>query len=67
LAGNKWQYLTTVLDLYGRKITGFSLSNSPDSELTKRTLSNALETRGKPKNVMFNSGQGCHYTSHAFR
>jgi len=65
--GNKWQYLATVLDLYGRKIIGFALSNSPDSELTKRALSNAFEARDRPSNVMFHSDQGCHYTSLAFR
>ena len=65
--GNKWQYLATVLDLYGRKIIGFALSNSPDSELTKRALMNAFESRGKPSDVMFHSDQGCHYTSLAFR
>ncbi len=65
--GNKWQYLATVLDLYGRKIIGFALPNSPDSELTKRALSNAFEARDRPSNVMFHSDQGCHYTSLAFR
>ncbi len=65
--GHKWTYLAAVLDLYGRKIIGFALSDSPDSELTKRTLSNAFEARGQPRDVMFHSDQGCHYTSLAFR
>ncbi len=65
--GDQWHYLATVLDLYGRKIIGFALSNSPDSELTKRALSNAFEARGNPSEVMFHSDQGCHYTSLAFR
>jgi len=65
--GYKWQYLATVLDLYGRKIVGFALSSSPDSELTKRALTNAFEARGRPTDVMFHSDQGCHYTSLAFR
>ena len=58
--GDKWHYLATVLDLYGRKIVGFSLSDSPDSELTKKALSNAYEARGQPTGVMFHSDQGCH-------
>lgn len=65
--GDKWHYLATVLDLYGRKIIGFALSDSPDSELTKRALSNAFEARGRPTGVMFHSDQGCHYTSLSFR
>ena len=65
--GDRWRYLATVLDLYGRKIVGFALSDSPDSELTKLALSNAFIARGKPKGVMFHSDQGCHYTSVSFR
>jgi len=65
--GNQWSYLATVLDLYGRKIIGYAISDSPDSELTKRALSNAFENRGRPRDVMFHSDQGCHYTSLAFR
>jgi putative transposase len=65
--GDRWRYLATVLDLYGRKIVGFALSDSPDSELTKKALSNAFVARGKPAGVMFHSDQGCHYTSVSFR
>jgi len=65
--GIKWRYLAAVLDLYSRKIVGFSISDSPDSKLTKQALSNAFEARGKPKGVMFHSDQGCHYTSVSFR
>lgn len=65
--GDRWRYLATVLDLYGRKIVGFALSDSPGSELTTLALSNAFVARGKPKEVMFHSDQGCHYTSLSFR
>jgi putative transposase len=65
--GNQWHYLAVVLDLYSRKIIGFSLSNSPDSSLTKQALSNAFESRGRPQGVMFHSDQGCHYTSLSYR
>lgn len=65
--GDRWIYLATVLDLYGRKIVGFALSDSPDSELTKLALSNAFEARGEPAGLMYHSDQGCHYTSLSFR
>jgi len=65
--GSQWLYLATILDLYGRKIVGFALSDSPDSELTKRALSNAFKARGQPSELMFHSDQGCHYTSKSFR
>ena len=65
--GERWSYLAVVLDLYGRRIVGSAVSDSPDSELTKRALRNAFESRGRPKDVMFHSDQGCHYTSLSFR
>lgn len=65
--GNKWAYLAVVLDLYARKVIGWVVSNTPDSELTKKALRMAFESRGKPKNLLFHSDQGCHYTSKTFR
>ena len=53
--------------MYSRKVVGFALSGSPDSELTKQALSNAFKARGCPKGLMFHSDQGCHYTILAFR
>ena len=66
-AGTKWLYLAVVLDLYARKVVGWSCSDSPDSNLTCAALRIAFESRGKPKNVMFHSDQGCHYTSLKYR
>ena len=65
--GNRWAYLACVLDLFARKIVGWSISLSPDSELTSKALAMAYESRGKPTNVLFHSDQGCHYTSLQFR
>jgi len=65
--GTRWSYLAVVLDLFGRKIIGWALSNSPDSELTMQALMMAYESRGQPKGVVFHSDQGTHYTSRKFR
>jgi putative transposase len=64
--GNRWSYLAVVLDLFGRKIIGWTLSNSPDSELTIQALMMAYESRGQPQGVIFHSDQGTHYTSRKF-
>lgn len=66
-AGTEWLYLAVVLDLFARKVVGWSCSRSPDSTLTSEALRMAYESRGKPKGVMFHSDQGCHYTSLQFR
>ncbi len=59
----RWAYLAVVIDLFSRKPIGWSLSLSPDSNLTAKALSIAYELRGKPSDVMFHSDQNCHYTS----
>ena len=66
-SGSRWLYLAVVIDLYGRRVIGWACSKSPDSELTKRALRMAFESRGKPKGVLFHSDQGCHYTSQSYR
>lgn len=66
-AGTKWLYLAIVIDLYARKIVGWACSDSPDSNLTCAALRMAFESRGRPKDVMFHSDQGCHYTSLQYR
>jgi len=65
--GNRWAYLAIVLDLYARKPIGWALSYSPDTKLTAKALAMAFESRGRPKDVMFHSDQGSHYTSRDYR
>ena len=65
--GHRWMYLAMVIDLFSRKAIGWSMSSTPDSELTSNALSMAYECRGQPKGVMFHSDQGSHYTSRTYR
>lgn len=65
--GESWSYLALVIDLYGRNVIGWALSDSPDTELTKKALTMAYENRGRPFGVTFHSDQGVQYTSLAFR
>ncbi|MBS9444496.1 IS3 family transposase [Photorhabdus heterorhabditis] len=65
--GKCWAYLAVVLDLFARKPIGWAMSFSANSELTKRALEMAFESRRKPQGVMFHSDQGSHYTRKAFR
>lgn len=65
--GRRWAYLAVVLDLFARKPVGWAMSFSPNSELTCKALAMAYETRGNPRDVMFHSDQGSHYTSVQYR
>ncbi len=42
-----WKYLATVMDLYRRRILGWSLSKNNDTTLVSRALKNAVTTRGE--------------------
>ena len=63
----RWVYLAVVLDLYVRRVVGWSLSESPDAELVVAALNMAYQLRGKPKGVLFHSDQGSQYASKLFR
>lgn len=65
--GNRWAYLAVVLELFARKPVGWALSRSPDSELTGKALTMAVELREKPTGALFHSDQGSHYTSRKYR
>ena len=66
-AGNRWFYLAVVLDLFARKVVGWAMSASPDTNLTSKALSMAYMARGRPSGLMFHSDQGSHYTSKKYR
>ena len=65
--GNRWAYLAVVIDLFARKVVGWAMSLSPDTNLTLKALELAYESRGKPTGLMFHSDQGSHYTSLKYR
>ena len=66
-AGGCWQYLAAVLDLFTRRVVGWSLSGSPDAALVCKALEMAYEQRGRPVGVLFHSDQGSQYGSRVFR
>ncbi|WP_244657929.1 DDE-type integrase/transposase/recombinase, partial [Pseudomonas fluorescens] len=62
-----WLYFSVVLDLFARRVVGWSYSLVADATLASESLRMAVELRGRPKGVLFHSDQGCQYTSHKFR
>lgn len=61
-----WCYLAIVMDLYARRIVGFAMSDSPNTDLTQSALNMAYAVRMKPTGILFHSDQGTHYTSEQF-
>ncbi|WP_338894038.1 IS3 family transposase [Escherichia coli] len=61
-AGNRWCYLAVVMDLFARRVIGWSLSAHADTALISSALRMAYETRGQPRDVVFHSDQESQYT-----
>jgi putative transposase len=57
-------YLTAVIDWYSRKVLAWRLSNTLDSSFCVDCLEEALHKYGAPE--IFNTDQGCQFTSVAF-
>lgn len=63
-----WLYLAAEMDLYSRRILGWSTREDLATELPHAALENALQTRGsKPEGLLHHSDRGCQYTSTEFR
>ena len=62
-----WLYLAVMIDLYSRKIVGWSMSKHIDAQLVCDALTMALWRRKFPKGVIVHSDRGSQYASHAFR
>jgi putative transposase len=63
-----WVYLAVVMDLYSRKVVGWSLSDSLATPLVSDALRQAIESRKpKTKELLHHSDRGCQYTSDSFQ
>ena len=59
-----WVYLAVVLDLFGRKVVGWSIGTSLATELVSDALRQAIENRRpEGKKLLHHSDRGCQYTS----
>jgi len=63
----QWQYLATVMDLYSRRIIGWSLSATRTMELTCSALTYALRKRGYPTDIVFHTDRGIEYMGADFQ
>jgi len=62
-----WLYLAVVMDIYSRKIVGWSIDSSLSAELVIRALMMALVHRNPERGIIFHSDRGSQYTSSSFR
>src|SRR5207245_11105681 len=55
------------MDLYSRRIIGWSMASHNTEKLAMDALEIAISCRGNVKNVLLHSDQGVQYTSWAYR
>ena len=60
-------YLAVVIDVWSRKVVGWSMSPRMPAELVIKALEMAMERRGCPRGVIHHSDQGSQYTSQQFK
>ena len=62
-----WMYLAIVMDLFSRRIVGWSIDKHMKQALVNRALISAYNLRRPPKGVVFHSDRGSQYTSKHFQ
>ena len=63
-----WVYLAVVVDLFSRKVVGWSLGPSLATELVSEALRRAVESRRPDgRKLLHHSDRGCQYTSDAYQ
>ena len=62
-----WLYVAAVLDLFSRRVVGWSMSASMTAQLVADALTMAIWRRGKPQALLHHSDRGSQYTSDQFQ
>ena len=65
--GEGWLFLAIVLDLFSRRVVGWSMQPSMTAQLVLDALMMALWRRNKPSELLVHSDQGSQYTSEDFQ
>lgn len=58
-----WLYLAVIMDIYSRKIVGWSIGRYLSAELVLKAITMALVNRNPGRGVIFHSDRGSQYTS----
>jgi len=66
-SGEGWLYVAVVLDLYSRRVVGWSMKKQMTADLVTDALMMALWRRGETDELLHHSDQGSQYTSDTFQ
>ena len=62
-----WLYVAAVIDLYSRRVVGWSMSATMTAQFVTDALVMAIWRRGKPRALLHHSDRGSQYTSEQFQ
>ena len=62
-----WLYVAAVIDLFSRRVVGWSMSAAMTAQLVTDALVMAIWRRGKPDALLHHSDRGSQYTSEQFQ
>ena len=62
-----WLYVAAVVDLFSRRVVGWSMHATMTAQLVTDALVMAIWRRGKPEAVLHHSDRGSQYTSEPFQ
>jgi putative transposase len=62
-----WLYVAAVIDLFSRRVVGWSMKAEMTAQLVTDALVMAIWRRGKPDALLHHSDQGSQYTSDQFQ
>lgn len=62
-----WLYLAVIIDLYSRKVVGWSMSPRATMELVSNALEMAAQRRRPAPGLIHHTDQGSQYTSYAYQ
>lgn len=65
--GEGWLYLATVIDLFNRKIVGWSMGTRLVTQLIEDALTMAIRRNNPPNGVIHHSDRGSQYCSDAYQ
>ena len=65
--GEGWLYLATVIDLYSRKVVGWSMADTMRVSLVNDALKMALQHRNPPNGLLWHTDRGSQYASYSHK
>ncbi len=65
--GKRWRYLATVMDLFSRRIVGWTLARNRTTDVTARALKRAIALRNPKPGLLFHSDRGIEYSAYAYQ